>query len=104
MRSFLENLLAFLLRHAAQHRERLALAVFFLELLQPVEHLLLGFIADAAGVVEDQLGFFGRLHLLVALMQQRADDLFRVVRVHLAPEGLDVEGLHSIFIVREPPA
>jgi hypothetical protein len=23
------------------------------------------------------------------------------VRIHLAPEGLDVEGLHSIFIVRE---
>jgi hypothetical protein len=37
-------------------------------------------------------------------MEQRADDLLRVVRIHLAPEGLDVEGLHSVFIVREQPA
>ena len=102
VRSLFENLLAFLLGDASQHRKRFALAMFFLELVEPVEHLLFGFIADAAGVVEDQLGFFGRLDLLIALMEQRADDLLRIVRVHLAPEGLDVEGLHSIFIVREP--
>ncbi len=78
--------------------------MFSLELLEPVKNLLLGFVADTAGVVEDQLRLFGRFHLLVALMEQRPDDLLRIVRVHLAPEGLDVEGLHSIFIVREPPA
>jgi hypothetical protein len=37
-------------------------------------------------------------------MKQRADDLLRIVGIHLAPKGLDVEGLHSIFIVREPAA
>jgi hypothetical protein len=36
-------------------------------------------------------------------VDQSPDDLLRIVRVHLAPEGLDVEGLHSIFIVRERP-
>jgi len=96
-----EDLFAFLLGDAAEHGKRFPLAMFFLELLQAVEHLLFRLIADAAGVVEDQLGFFGGFHLLVALMKQRADDLLRVVGVHLAPEGLDVEGLHSSFIVRE---
>jgi hypothetical protein len=37
-------------------------------------------------------------------MEQSADHLLRIVGIHLAPEGLDVEGLHSIFIVRELPA
>ena len=104
MRSLFEDLLAFLLGDAAEHGKRFPLAMFSLKLVQPVEHLLFGFIADAAGVVEDQLGFLGGLDLLIALMEQRADDLLRVVRIHLAPEGLDVEGLHSIFIVREPAA
>jgi hypothetical protein len=57
MRRALENLLAFLLRHAAQDTEDLALAGA-LELLQAVEDLLLGLIADAARVVEDQPGVF----------------------------------------------
>jgi hypothetical protein len=38
------------------------------------------------------------------LVDQGSDDLLRIVGIHLAPEGLDVEGLHSIFIVREVPA
>ncbi len=54
MRRAFENLLAFLLGDAAEHGEDLALARFALEVLQAVEDLLLGFIADAAGVVEDQ--------------------------------------------------
>ena len=82
----------------------LPFAVFFLELVQAVKDFLFGLIADAAGVVEDQLGRFHGLHLLVALVNQCSDDLLRIVRIHLAPEGLDVERLHSNFIVREPPA
>ena len=80
-------------------RRRLCPCRVALELLQPVKDLLLGLVADAAGVVENQLGFFGRLHPLVAFGQQRADDFFGVVRVHLAAEGLDVKRLHLSTIV-----
>ena len=55
VRRALEDLLAFLLRHASQHAEDLALAGLALELLQAVEDLLLGLVADAAGVVEHQV-------------------------------------------------
>ena len=104
MRRLFEDFLAFLLGYAAEHRKRFPLAMFFLELVQPVEHLLLSLIADAAGVVKDQLGFLRGFNLLIPLMQQCADDLLRIVGVHLAPERLDVEGPHSIFIVRERAA
>jgi hypothetical protein len=66
VRSLFENLLAFLLRHAAEHAEDLALARIALELLQPVKHLLLGLVADAARVVQHQPGGLRRLHLQVA--------------------------------------
>ena len=101
MRRALENLLAFLLRHAPQHAEDLALARVALELLQAVEDLLLGLVADAARVVEHQLRILRRLHLRVAPGHERAGHLFGVVRVHLAAEGLDVEGFprHCAFIL-----
>ena len=92
MRRALEDLLAFLLRHAAEHAENLALAGLALELLQAVEDLLLGLVADAAGVVENQVRRLRRLHLLIAFGHQRADHLFGVVRIHLAAECFDVEG------------
>jgi len=56
-----------------------------------MEDLLLGFVADGAGVVEDEAGFLLSLDLAVALGQERADDLFRVMDVHLAAKGLNVE-------------
>ncbi len=93
VRRALEDLFAFLLRDAAEHGELLALALEPLVLVQAVEDLLLGFVADGAGVVEDQPGVGFVRHLDVALMLQRADDLFGVVGVHLAAEGLDVKGL-----------
>jgi hypothetical protein len=34
------------------------------------------------------------------LPDQRPDDLFGIVGVHLAPEGLDVEGLHLASLYR----
>ena len=99
MRRAVEDLLAFLLRHAAEHAEDLALPGLALEVLQAVEDLLLGLVADAAGVVEHESGFFGRFHLRVALRQQRADDLFGVVGIHLAAKCFDVEGFprHCIY-------
>ena len=101
-RRALEYSLAFLLRHAPEYAENLAASVIFLELLQPMENFLFGLVANAAGVVHHQPGGLRRIDLRIPAVSQRADDLLRIVRIHLAPEGLDVEGLHSIFIVREP--
>ena len=64
----------------------------FLVVVEAVEDFLFGFVADGAGVVEDQAGFFFGFNLPVALMLQCADDLFGVMGIHLAPECLKVEG------------
>jgi hypothetical protein len=72
--------------------------------IQSMEDLLLGLVADGAGVVEDEagVGFVGGLG--VALVEEGADDFFGVVGVHLAAEGFDVKGLHrnreGVFIGR----
>jgi hypothetical protein len=66
--------------------------VQLLVVVQAVEDLLFGFVADGAGVVEDQAGVFFRLHLPVALVAKSANDLLRVMGIHLAAEGLKVEG------------
>ena len=92
MRRPFENLLAFLLRHAAQHAEDFAFARFALEILQTVENLLLGLVANAARVEKHQSGRIRRRNLRVALGQERACDLFGVVGIHLAAECFQVEG------------
>lgn len=51
MRRFVEDLFAFLLSDASEYAENLTLARVPLELLQPAEDLLLGFVTDAASVV-----------------------------------------------------
>src|SRR5271165_509264 len=94
MGSPLEDLFAFLLGHATQHSEHFALPVFLLELLQAVEHLLFGFIANAASVVKDEIGGLRLFDLRITLGHQRPDHLLGIVHVHLATEGLNVEGLH----------
>ncbi len=75
MRSTFEDTFAFLLRDAPDHPEKLALAGLPLELLQAVENLLFRFIADTAGVIQNQLGVFRLMYLRVALLQKRAHDL-----------------------------
>src|SRR5262249_28048256 len=90
-----ENPLAFLLRHASEYSKHFAPALFFLELLQAVKYFLLGFVADAAGVIKKQVRLFRRGHLPVAFRNQGAYHFLGVVRIHLAPEGLDIEALHS---------
>ena len=98
MRRALEDFLAFLLGHAADDGEDLSLPGLALEMLQAVEDLLLGFIADAAGVVENVVRRFDGFDLRVALLEQRADDFFGVVGIHLAAESFDVEGLfHGMY-------
>ena len=55
MRRALENLFAFLLRHAPEHAELLALRLQFLVIGQAMKDLLLRLVANGAGVVEDQI-------------------------------------------------
>ena len=64
-----------------------------LYVVEAVEDLLLGFVADGAGVVEDQPSLFDGLDLLVALGNECPNDLFRVMGVHLAAEGFEVKRL-----------
>ena len=89
--SALEDPLPFLLRHAAQHDEALARRIKLLVVVQAIEDFLFGFVADGAGVVEDQIGGSFGIHLGVAFMAKRADDFFRVMHVHLATESLEIE-------------
>ncbi len=60
--------------------------------VEAVEDLLLGLVADGTGVVENQPGLCFGVHLAVALTLKRANDFFRVMGVHLAAEGLKIEG------------
>jgi hypothetical protein len=85
----------FLLGDASEDAENLPVPVILLELLQAIEYLLLRFIPDAAGVVQHQVRLFRRLHLRVALGNERSNDLFGIVNVHLAAERFDVEGSHA---------
>ena len=71
----------------------------FLEFLvvgEAVEDFLLRLVPDGAGVVEDQVSFFDGFHLAVAFVDQRADDFFGVMGIHLAAKGFEVERLLRI--------
>ena len=59
---------------------------------QAVEDLLLGFVANGAGVVENQPGFFDGGDLAIALGQQCTDDFLGVVHVHLAAKDFEIKG------------
>ena len=89
----LENLLPLLLRDAAENGKTFTLFLQLPELVQAMKNLLLRLIADGACVVKNETGFLLGVHLAVALREQCADDLFTVVKVHLAAEGLNVKRL-----------
>ena len=93
VRGLLEDGFAFLLGDAADDGELFAFALEALVLVEAVEDFLLGFIADGAGVVEDEAGVGLVFDAGVALVLEGADDFFGVMGVHLAAEGFDVEGL-----------
>ena len=82
-----------MLGDAAEDGELLALALQLLVFVQAVKDLLFGFVADGAGIVEDQPGIGFILHLGIALLFQSTNDLFRVMGVHLAAERFDIESL-----------
>jgi hypothetical protein len=93
MRRAFENLFALLLGYATEYAKLLALRLQLFEIGQPMEDFLLGFVTNRARVIEDQVCLIDRFHLSITLMNQRADDFFRVVHVHLAPESFEVKGL-----------
>ena len=95
VRSAVEDLFPFLLGDAPENAEDLSLLLIFLVVREPVKDLLLGFVTNRAGIVEDQVGFLHGLYLAIAFGDERADDLFRVMHVHLAAEGLEVKLLVS---------
>ena len=63
-----------------------------LVIVEAIEDFLLCFVADGAGVVEDETGFFLGFDLTIALALEGPDDFFRVMGVHLTAEGLKIEG------------
>ena len=92
MRGAFEYFFAFLLGDAAEDSEFLALFEELLVIVEAVENFLLGFVPDGAGVIEDQVGLLDGLYLPVAFVNERANDFFGVVHIHLAAEGFQVEG------------
>jgi hypothetical protein len=80
------------LRHAAHHAEHnlRSLHLERTELAQLGEDLVLGLLADRAGVHEDEIGVGGVLGQLVALLAKQAGHPLRVVLVHLTAVGDDV--------------
>ncbi len=91
-RSAFENFFAFLLGEAAEHADDFAVRYRF-PVAQARENFLRGFFADAAGVVEDEIGLRGSGDRAIALPLEHAGNFFAVVVVHLAAEGFDEVGL-----------
>jgi hypothetical protein len=78
------------------------LRVVLLERLGLVEvgdEALVGLLADRAGVEEDEVGLVAGGGLAVAERLEHALHALRVVLVHLAAEGGDVERLHRVWRV-----
>ena len=105
MRDPLEELFAFLLRHATGHREHhpRVLRLEGRELAHLASQLLLGLLAHAARVQDHQIGV---LHPVGARPAGGAQHLLHpigVVRVHLTAEGVDEvpAGQSRRFVARE---
>ena len=87
----LEYLFALLLGDTANDGEFLSLFLKFFEIVEAVEDLLLGLVADGTGVVEDEVGLLDGVDPAISLGDERTDDLLGVVYIHLASEGFDKE-------------
>ena len=88
----LQDRLAFLLRDAAGDRDDRIVALLrrqLTQLAEPRVELLLGALADAAGVDDDDVGVRRVVGRFVAGLFEQAGHPLRVVDVHLAAERLD---------------
>ena len=90
-RSTLENSLPFLLGDATKNADDFVLAALSAKITEAGEDFLSSLFADAAGVEEDEAGFFGGINLPIAASCKNASNFLGVVNVHLAAESLDVE-------------
>src|SRR6476660_497277 len=91
-----EERVATSLRHATKKTED-RLRTKFCDLTQHshfAKRLLLGHVADAAGIEQDDvsIGFAGGA--LITAFEQRMRDLFRIALVHLAAVGFDEKFRH----------
>ncbi|MNS74375.1 hypothetical protein D3C72_1078500 [compost metagenome] len=103
-RRTLDDRLAFLRRHAAADADD-DLATLVLQALpdaQLAEHLLLRLFADRAGVDQDDVGVLRTIGQFQAIAGgEHVGHLGRVVLVHLATVGLDVQlALHLVGLAR----
>jgi hypothetical protein len=90
---------AFLAGHAAADADHHALGLQVLDAAEVAEDLLLGLLAHRAGVEQDEVGLFGVVRRGVALGGfEHIGHLVRVVLVHLAAEGLDVDLLADVRV------
>src|SRR5207249_10410259 len=81
VRRALENFLALLLGDTSQDGEFFSLRLKFFVIGEAMKHLLLGLVADGAGVVEDEASVFDGRNLAVALGNQSANDFLGVMDV-----------------------
>ena len=86
-----------LLGHAAEHAHDEVGPLLLLEsdAAERRVDLVLGVLADAAGVVEDGVGLAATRRHLPTLPAQRGDNEFAVEHVHLAADGFDPEPFHG---------
>jgi hypothetical protein len=98
VRDAAEQLGALLLRDAAGHREHHAGALFLerLHRAEEREELVLGLLAHAARVDDDEICELRVLGPLVALSREDLLDATAVVHVHLAAVRLDEIALHGV--------
>ncbi len=90
--SSLDELLVFL-GHAPEDADDLVGVVFFVSSDSPegAVDFVFGVLADATGVVQDDVGFFVRINQLIPAATECPHDQFAVEDVHLATDGFDVE-------------
>src|SRR5262245_9315891 len=60
-------------------------------------NLVLGVLADAAGIEENDVGALDRLGQLVAVAAQTSHHELAIEHIHLAADGFEVEFLHCGF-------
>ena len=96
MRHALEESVAFLLSDAAADTDDHAGAIFFklFPTSQRAVNFLLGFIAHAAGVEQNQIRRVDAVGLNIAVARHDLGDPFGVVLVHLATVSLDIKLFH----------
>ncbi len=100
----LEELVLLLLRHAPAHADQRAAGELHRAVAaQGGEHLVLGLLADGAGVEDDEVRLLRGRRGPVCQLAEHLAHAERVVDVHLAAEGVDEVALHGSFRTENGP-